>query len=176
VVDHAGQQLGLWGGTGDADDRADRALVRVQSLLGPDAVLTPVAAGGRGADDQVQLIPWGEPRQPDRDADQPWPGRIPAPSPGTVLTAAAPAEMSDRDGVPVTVTGREAVSAPPSRLTVRGGASDVVAWAGPWPVDERWWDPGTARRRARFQVVTADGVARLMSVAEGRWWVEAVYD
>jgi protein ImuB len=176
VVGHAGQQLGLWGSTGDADDRADRALVRVQSLLGPDAVLTPVVAGGRGADDQVQLIPWGEPRVPDRSADQPWPGRIPLPSPATVLTAVLPVEVHDHDGAPVTVTGRGAVTAPPARLQVRGATEEVVAWAGPWPVDERWWDPVTARRRARFQLVTADGTARLLSVEAGRWWVEAIYD
>jgi protein ImuB len=176
VVDHAGQQLGLWGGTGDADERADRALVRVQSLLGPDAVLTPVAAGGRGADDQLQLIPWGEPRVPDRDADQPWPGRIPLPSPTTVLTSSQPVEVSDAAGAPVTVTGRGAVTAPPELLRIRGAAEKVIAWAGPWPVDERWWDPATARRRARFQLVTADGTARLLSVESGRWWIEAIYD
>ena len=52
----------------------------------------------------------------------------------------------------------------------------VVAWAGPWPVDERWWDPPAHRRRARAQVVTADGTARLLALEGGRWWVEATYD
>jgi protein ImuB len=52
----------------------------------------------------------------------------------------------------------------------------VVAWAGPWPLDERWWDPAAARRRARFQIVTADGLARLLTLEGGRWSVEATYD
>ncbi|TBL23832.1 DNA polymerase Y family protein, partial [Verrucosispora sp. SN26_14.1] len=53
---------------------------------------------------------------------------------------------------------------------------EIVGWAGPWPVDERWWDPVEACRRARFQVSLADGSALLLAVDAGRWLVEAVYD
>lgn len=176
VIPHSGQQLGLWGGTGDADDRADRALVRVQSLLGPDAACTAVAAGGRGGYDQVQLIPWGEPRIADRDPESPWPGRIPPPSPATVFENPVAADVLDAAGATVTVTGRGALTAPPARLTQRGRASEVTCWAGPWVLDERWWDLGSAVRQARFQLVTADGVARLLALRDGRWWIEAVYD
>jgi protein ImuB len=52
----------------------------------------------------------------------------------------------------------------------------VTAWAGPWPVAERWWDPRAARRRARFQLVTEDGAAWLVAVQNGRWLIEARYD
>jgi protein ImuB len=83
----------------------------------------------------------------------------------------------DGGGQPVTVTGRATVSAAPTRLAVAGQPPlDVVAWAGPWPVDERWWDPAAHRRRARSQVVTADGTAHLLVVEAGRWAVEATYD
>ena len=53
---------------------------------------------------------------------------------------------------------------------------DVVAWAGPWPIEEHWWDLQSARRRARVQVVTADGAAYVLSLEGGDWWVEATYD
>jgi protein ImuB len=83
----------------------------------------------------------------------------------------------DASGAPVTVSGRGAVSAPPARVSVAGRPPvDVVAWAGPWPVDERWWDPTAHRRRARWQLVTTDGTAHLLSLEGGRWGVEAVYD
>src|SRR5690606_23706203 len=62
VVRHAGMQPGLWGELGVADERAHRALVRVQSLLGPDSVLTAVIGGGRGYADRVRLVPWGDER------------------------------------------------------------------------------------------------------------------
>ncbi len=32
------------------------------------------------------------------------------------------------------------------------------------------------RRRARFQLVTEDGQAHLVVLAEGRWWLAATYD
>ncbi|MBT5905351.1 MAG: hypothetical protein HOH27_06055 [Acidimicrobiaceae bacterium] len=51
-----------------------------------------------------------------------------------------------------------------------------MAWAGPWPVDERWWDPLRRRRRVRLQVVTADGTALLVVLTDGRWTVAATYD
>ncbi|RIW48523.1 DNA polymerase Y family protein [Micromonospora endophytica] len=64
---------------------------------------------------------------------------------------------------------------------VGGGAGvgvsvEIVGWAGPWPVDERWWVPAEARRQARFQVRLADGSALLLAVEQGRWLLEAIYD
>ncbi|MES9604890.1 DNA polymerase Y family protein, partial [Actinomadura sp. NPDC000929] len=76
----------------------------------------------------------------------------------------------------VVVSARCEVSAPPATLRVRGRPAAVTGWTGPWPADERWWDPAAARRRARFQVTTDDGAAYLLAVEGGRWHVEAVYD
>ena len=50
----------------------------------------------------------------------------------------------------------------------------VAAWAGPWPLEERWWEAG-GRRRARFQLVTEDGIAYLAAVEAGQWWLDATY-
>lgn len=197
LVPYAGAQLSLWTATSggaaigpmtgwhtdeEADERADRALTRVQGLLGPDAVLTAVPDGGRGPGEAVSLVPWGDPRVPARipprtAADRPgatphWAGRIPAPSPATVFTRPELATITDAHGRTVGVTSRATVTAPPAYLD----GQQIVAWTGPWPIDERWWDPAAARRRARFQVVTADGFARLLAVEGGRWWIEAVYD
>ncbi|WP_206797172.1 hypothetical protein [Amycolatopsis sp. MtRt-6] len=76
-------QLGAIGQDADAAERAGRALVRIQGLLGPDAVSTPLLDGGRGPGERVRLIPWGEPRRPVLE-DRPWPGRLPVPSPALV--------------------------------------------------------------------------------------------
>ena len=74
------------------------------------------------------------------------------------------------------VDARGALSAPPVGLRVDGRPREVAAWAGPWPVDERWWDPERHRRRARLQVVADDGVARLVELEGGTWRVAATYD
>jgi protein ImuB len=159
-------------------------------MLGPEAVLTPVLGGGRGPADQVRLVPWKDERTPALSPAAPWPGRLPAPAPATVLPEPLAAELRDATGAPVGVTGRHRVTAPPVEfgLAGKGRRRPVLAWAGPWPVDERWWDTGAARRRARFQVVVAgdtgpgpvddgvEGTALLLVLEGGRWWVEAIYD
>ncbi|MDQ1675522.1 MAG: protein ImuB [Actinomycetota bacterium] len=189
VVSRAGLQLGLWGGLGESGERAHRALTRVQGMLGPEAVLTAVLGGGRGPGDQVRLVPWKDERTPALPAEAPWPGRLPTPAPATVLPEPLAADVRDASGTPVGVTGRHAVTAPPAELGIGGKRRPVLAWAGPWPADERWWDAAAARRRARFQVVVAgdvlpesdgddgvEGTALLLVLEGGRWWVEAVYD
>ncbi|HEU0239282.1 MAG TPA: DNA polymerase Y family protein [Micromonosporaceae bacterium] len=196
VVEHAGLQLGLWGDAGAERDRAHRAMARVQGLLGPEAVVTAVRGGGRDPGDEITYAPWGDERVPVRPADQPWPGRLPAPAPATVLVEPLPVDVRDAAGGRVEVTRRLAVTAPPARLVLAAHRSartpvvatptttqasresivEIVDWAGPWPVDERWWAPEEASRRTRFQVVLGDGRALLLSVADGDWSVEAIYD
>ncbi|WP_329102504.1 DNA polymerase Y family protein [Micromonospora sp. NBC_01699] len=177
LLAQAGLQPGLWGETGAERERAHRALSRVQGILGPDSVLTAVLGGGRSHADRARLVPWGDERTPGRPAEPPWPGRMPPPAPAVVLAAPLPAEVYDDAGEPVTVSARLQVSAAPVRLVVgTAGPVEIVGWAGPWPLDERWWAPAESRRRARFQVRLADGGALLLSLASGRWAVEAVYD
>jgi protein ImuB len=176
VVRAHGRQLGLWG---DAivGDRVARAALRVQAMLGHGAVTRPVPAGGRGPAEQATLVPFGDTSDPSRPPDRPWPGRIPVPVPATVCQDPLPARVTDATGAPVTVTGRALLSAPPARMSASGGPwLSITAWAGPWPVAERWWRPQAARRRARFQLVTEDGAAWLAAVQDGRWQIEARYD
>jgi protein ImuB len=189
VVPAAGRQLGFWGGTTGADERAVRAVARVAGLLGLEAVSVPEWRGGRSPAEQVALVPaaavdlTGEragargPRATSPgDGPAPWPGSLPAPAPAVVIDRAV-AEVVDAAGAPVAVTGRGVLSATPAQVRVGGGRpAVVVAWAGPWPVEERWWDPERHRRRARLQVLDGNGVARLLSLEGGAWWVEAVYD
>jgi protein ImuB len=170
-----GRQLGFWGGDAAAAARAARALARAQGLLGPEAAVTAVLQGGRDYAEQVLLVPWGEPREPARPAG-PWPGRLPGLAPALVHQPALPAEVVDQEGKPVTVAARGGLSGAPAAVAVGHNAPVAIgSWAGPWPVEERWWDAG-GRRRARFQVCTADGRAFLLAREKNRWWVEATYD
>ena len=298
VLVHLGLQPGLWGDAGAERDRAHRGFSRVQGLLGPEAVVTPVSGGGRSADDQVRMVPWGDERDPERPAAPhddpipgislvpvlsftpeslapviplhfrrdpgepeveveerlaevfrlpvraeapeaeppeaepseaeppeaeppeaelpeaeppeaaepaangenpaggmpavarkrpgrvsrppalpPWPGRLPRPHPAVVLPRPIGAVVLDTAGFPVGVSARLELTAPPSTLIIeRGRPVGITGWAGPWPVDERWWAPGESRRRARFQMILADGRALLVSLIGGHWAVEAIYD
>jgi protein ImuB len=112
-----------------------------------------------------------------RSGEPPWPGRLPPPAPAVVLPAPLAATVHDATGEPVGVSARLQLTAAPARLVVGAGRpAEIVGWAGPWPVDERWWAPAEARRRARFQVCLADGAALLLAVEAGQWLVEAIYD
>lgn len=195
VLAHVGLQPALWGDAGEGRERAHRAFSRVQGMLGPDAVVTAVVGTGRAPSAMVRWVPWGDERTvrrfrgasaekstsaaaPDeRPPTEPWPGRLSAPSPASVLPELLPAVVYDTTGAPVTVSARLAVSASPAWLAIgTAGPVEITTWAGPWPVDERWWAAVEARRQARFEVCLVDGRALLLSLRAGRWQVEAIYD
>ncbi len=175
-------QYGLWGSDGQDDRRAGWAFARVQGLLGPESVLTPVRSGGRGPLERITLVPWGEERIPARDPAAPWPGALPAPAPTRLLSNSPEAAVAvmDQHGAVISVTDRGVLSGLPARLHgPRFDMSWIDGWAGPWLLDERWWlagQPGEAQPKARLQVLTASGCALLLVFGGGGWQVEGVYD
>jgi protein ImuB len=181
VVPTGAHQQSLWGGTGIQDELAHRALARVQTLLGPGSVVTPVLQGGRGPAQRTRFTPWGDEPELTRSPQQPWPGRLPAPAPSVLIDPPRPIRVLDEGGQPVLITERGTVPRPPARF----GLGDerpvaITSWAGPWPVDERWWEPdGGSGLTARFQLVDVRGRAYLVSctMAAGPvWTMEAIYD
>jgi protein ImuB len=176
LVPARGVQPGLWGAD-EAPDRIARAAERLQAMYGPNAVTLLADAGGRSPLDQGVRTPYGDLPAPVPEP-APWPAALPAPAPADVPREPRPAEVTDAAGAPVEVSGRLRVSARPVRLALSGTREHlrILSWAGPWPLAERWWEPGAAVRRARFQAVTDDGRAWLLIVQDGRWYVEAVYD
>ena len=174
------RQMGFWGGEAEADERAVRVAAHLCGRLGPEAVRVPDRRGGRHPDEQFALVPAVTVDLRDRrlaDDDRPWPGLLPAPSPARLLPVPWAAELHDAADAPVRVTGRGSLSAAPSRLVIDGRTpTAVVAWAGPWPSNERWWDGARHRRRARLQILTGDGSACLVTLERGHWGVTAVWD
>lgn len=190
-----GRQLGFWGAT-PADALVARTLVRVQGMLGADAVMRAVVQGGRTPAAQARLIAWDEagsdtdpgsnraggrrrPRRTPRivEPPPPWPGRIPPPAPATAYAVPPAVTVVDAAGLPVTVVDRGALSAEPASARVLGASPvEVLAWAGPWQADERWWDVRNCSRRTRLQVVLDDGSAHLLAFERERWLLEATYD
>jgi protein ImuB len=190
-----GQQLGLWGEQSDADRRAIRTLARLSTIAGEHAVTVPVWRGGRLPAERYR---WVSAVTADLDArtvqvanaasvaTEPWPGSLPSPSPATVLADPRPVEVVDAAGGRVVVSGRGVLSAPPAQLVAlhgddhsgwrRGVERRIVSWAGPWLIEERWWEPQRHRRQARFQIVTDDQRAHLVVAEQRRWWIAAQYD
>ncbi len=125
-------QLGLWGDVGEGDERAGRALVRVQALLGPESVFTAVLTGGRDPGERVRLVPWGDERGD--EADQ---------------RSSAPEPAAHPDGA-----GRPAVTADPTP-----GERDRDLEAAMSPLDDSgWiapagWPPDVVRQTGRISAV-----------------------
>jgi len=167
---------GLWGSA--PDERVERGVARLQGMLGPEEVLAPSVQGGRSTRLRQAQTPWGDRAATARPAGLPWPGSIPPPAPARVFPEPRPALVTGADGRPVAVTSRGLVTGDPVQFSVERMSvpTRVQAWAGPWPIDELWWDPAQARRVARFQVVGVDGSAWLLVVEDDRWWCEARYD
>jgi protein ImuB len=177
------QQRGFWGERTQADDTATRAMTRLVGLLGPDAVTLASWRGGRHPHDQFELVPFASlgadgRRLIARPADQPpWPGALPAPAPSVVLPEPRPVDVVDAHGRAVAVNGRGLVSAAPARVRIDRDERRVVAWAGPWPFEEKWWTP-QRRRAARFQFVLAGERgpdAYMVWLENGRWTIVGEY-
>ena len=192
-----GTQLGLWGGQSEADRQAARAIARLTSLTSDAAVTVPVWRGGRLPSDRYR---WVSAASVDLDHRAravsaagtgsgpagPWPGTLPSPSPATVFADPYPAELFDEHGDPIRVSARGEVSGRPSTLVLlsgddatgwrRGRLRPIISWAGPWPIEERWWEPGRQRRLARLQVITDDQEGFLVVAEHQRWWISARYD
>lgn len=202
AVDAIGNhESGLWGS--GSDERIHHGLSRVQSMLGHGGVLMPTIGGGRTLSDRQQVVPWGDRPIGLRATDPPWPGQLPTPLPGTVFSPRHPVHVFSGDDRPVSVDERGAVSAPPVRFWAAQGTNEqtsseqtpsgpgpsrqsssrqnsdgvhaIAAWAGPWPIDERWWSDD-ARTAWRFQAVDDGGCAWLLVLDANGWWLEARYD
>jgi protein ImuB len=185
VVPASGRQLGLWGGRAGRADDVTRVVARLQALLGPDSVTVPEFRGGIAPAERLRLVPAAVVDLSEERAaasqqwvKAPWPGRIPAPSPARIHPDPQPVTLLDEQGRAVGVSGRGELSGAPVRLVGLAGSGPllVVQWAGPWPADQRWWDPLTRRRRARMQVVLEDGSAHLLAIEQQEWSMEATYD
>lgn len=168
-------EQGLWG-TGH-DERIHHGLSRVQSMLGHGGVVTAVIGGGRTLLDRQNLVAWGDRLEATATDSYPWPGQLPTPTPSTVFETPRPAAVIDSAGVNVDLDARGTLSAAPARLSTDGRTlAAVTAWAGPWTIDERWWDLANSRRASRFQMVDDSGSAWLLVLEDHLWWVEARYD
>lgn len=171
LAHHASGLFGL-----GPDERVHHVMSRVQSMLGFDAVVTAQTGGGRWLAERQVMVPWSDQPGLESVAGQPWPGSLPTPLPASVFPIPLRAQLVGASGRPVGVDRRGQLTEVPQRLRAEGAERVVIDWAGPWPVDERFWDPVRHRVASRFQVVDGSGTGWLLFVSETGWWVEGRYD
>ncbi|MFI6870066.1 DNA polymerase Y family protein [Nocardia sp. NPDC050406] len=178
VVSAGALQLGLWGGVGEEEERARRALLRVQGLLGGESVRVGVLSGGRGPAERITMVTLGEELVPAADPAKPWPGRLPEPAPTVILANRPQVRLEAADGTPVWVTDRGLFTAEPLHLHWGSRSWRLTGWAGPWPLDDRWWTHQLPHGYAARAQVLLDGDHRalLLLAYDKAWHVEGLYE
>lgn len=180
-----GHEPGLWGGA-DPDTRIEHTIAHIQSRLGHQAVAHAHTQPGHRFEEREQLVAWGTSHAPVRfDLDDPhshtpaFVGEIPRPLPATVFQPPTPVVLDDQSGRPLACDLEHGdVSGEPAVMRIGSRCREVVAWAGPWPVSERWWDRHHAAVCYRLQLLDREGVGWLVShdPTAGHWQIEARYD
>lgn len=186
------EQQGLWGGRREHDERAFRAVTQALAVHSDVNVTVPEWRGGRDIAQAFVQVPVEGVDLRDRAAcvrrvtsgngvPEQWSGVLPTPSPSTVYTVPIPVRLCDADGRDVVVGGRHELGNTPAFVKFETADHRVVSWAGPWPVEERWWDPLRHRRMARMQVFVENPRTRaqqvlLLVVENKQWSVAAMYN
>lgn len=171
---------GLWGDR--PDDQVLHTLSALQHRLGYDAVQVGSVVGGRMLHERQVFSPFGQagPDRATRRLEQPWPDAVPGPAPSVVFQEAqAMRVLSDRQ-TPLTVSDRGVLTGVPSWVLLPGARERrrITAWAGPWPVNQRWWRRPLVDQQPlhRFQLVDDRQEAWLVLGVASDWWAEAKYD
>lgn len=214
VIADVGRQLGLWGARNQRGLKARNGTVRLQSLVGDSAITGVALAGGIGPAERIRPKPASTIEFNISGADQyrvynpnveqgvdllkePWPGKLPSPSPSVLLTQPLPVEIVGDDG-PMGVTGRgelkgctknmSVLLGPKTRQRVSGAGSaeigwllskqqwQVTSWSAPWPVDQKWWNPLSRSRKVHLQVILENSYAILAVLKSGQWMIQGFYN
>ena len=179
----------LWGGHQENTERAARAVAMASAVDDSVCITVPRWRGGRDIASVYEQIPVHTVDLSDvHDAEQrvysgsgvarDWSGALPRPSPPSVASQPPIAEVLNADGRSVMVTGRHELDSVPVRLRVSGRSYDIVRVAGPWPVEERWWDARRRRRHVRLQLLVqrSNGATSVfLAGLENRTWTLLAY-
>ena len=176
----SGHEDSLWGNA-HRDAALHHAVSSLQATLGHQHVTRVTTRPGHDFADSQQAVAWGD-RPPPEDTDrvESWAGQLPSPHPATVFATPLPVSVVDQAGQPVhTTVAGAGLTSPPHALVSDNRHRRVTAWAGPWPVMERWWERKPVVHRV--QLVDDTGIGWLVkTVADGDgdsgWLVEARYD
>jgi protein ImuB len=181
----------LWGGYEENIERAIRAVTMACAVDASVTATVPQWEGGRDIAQVYSYVPFSTVNIADtHDAEQRvttgrgvarhWSGAVPTPSPACVFPQPHHAVVVNNSGEPVLVSGRHELTSVPARIEVEGYSYRVESVAGPWPVEERWWDARRRRRHVRMQMLVRNqrNAARvlLLGLENSEWTVLARYD
>jgi alanine racemase len=151
---------------------------QVMVVCGTDAVRVPEWRGGRDPTQVFVRTPAAlvdlEQRSTAVLEERRWRGALPSPSPTRVYDTPVAVEVMGHEGFRVVVSGRHELNVIPTQVIIDRVAHNIVWWAGPWPVEECWWDHHRKWRAARMHVVTEQR-AMVLVLEHGVWLIVAEF-
>ena len=184
-------QAVLWGGHEENAERAARAMSQVLTLSEKVHVTVPRWEGGRDIATVYSQVPVSTVdiasfRESAARAGsfsqqvKKWSGVLPRPWPAWLAPVPVDISLRDCDGCHVGVTGRHELTTMPTHLEIGKENYEVISLGGPWPVEERWWDPRRARRNVRAQLLVRNERGQtqlfLVTLENNAWKLVARYD
>ena len=171
----------LWGGRTVGDEQASRSAARMQALLGEESVHLAEKMGGRTPREEFAERSWSEAPSRATAASLPWPGAVPHPAPTIVFPDPHHIDLVGYCGHSLIVTGDGMLACSdgctgeirPARMLEEHVSQPIIDFAGPWIIEQRWWDPRRSRR-AYLQTVS-ESVAALIYREDEAWYVEGLY-
>jgi len=181
----------LWGGQQENTERASRAATMALAVDDTVEVCVPRWEGGRDVATVYSRVPVSLVNLSDLHAGEKrvmvgdgvareWSGSVPRPSPAAIAPSPPPIRLIDVTGRDVGVTSRHELDVAPVVVEVGRHRYHVERVGGPWPVEERWWDPRRKRRHVRLQLLVrhtsgAVGVF-LVGLEHQQWTLLARYE
>ncbi len=154
----------------------EKALKKVEGIIGGNAIKIPSYLPSRNLEDSIQFKRFGETHNLE-NMDFPWPGKLPAPLPAAYYHNPTVIKVLDENGEKVLITSRALCKNTPSTVSIKNGPLfKVKDWCGPWPREERWWDIERWKRKLLIQVLLENEMVCLLSLFKEEWHLEAIYD
>lgn len=174
----------------------ERSVARIESFLGQGSVHRGDTCASRIPSRRNHEVPYllrkteesasaqiSLQKKPSASAAEAWQGAIPGI--GRLHTTALPARLRTDEGRDISVSGEGSLildttasalaqEIRPAVLIVGDRSLSVHQWAGPWLIDEYWWDPSRHTRRAYIQIATEKSV-HLLYRENGQWFEEGNY-
>lgn len=174
-------QSPLWGGRHPHEQAAQRAISRIQSLLGENAVVAPEHVGGRLPHEAYIARSWNA-EHSKTTKDVPWPGAIPQPWPNVVPQEPIPVILLDKAGHEclLSILGtfycdKRCTDSRPHRFVTKESMIVIDSYAGPWLYSLGWWNPQTQERSAWIEARDPAGRGFLLARENGQWWIRGEY-
>ncbi len=173
VVPSHRRQVSLFGTDPASDENALRCIDRVKAIIGEQSVVELFLQGGRmpqetvkfqeyckTLDDFISKDLFNHLDDSDFACTYHWPGAIVGKTPMCNFEQPIKARLLDKNNQPIKVhaTGiLESELVYIESAAISPGRQEVKDFAGPWPLEDNWWDEKKRRRICRFQVLCSSG-------------------